>query len=207
MSLPLDECSHPSYHDYMTVQRTYREHLAYLWGDAGTYAHDAYGRIRREHFPELPEQLPIVIGITAYGACLGMTRGGWPDGARITLESRRFAEGRRVIDDVLIHEMLHARLILDDRKTDHVSADWYDAVRRLSPAVLGRELGIKPGGARKSVRVPNPAYTEDGDEPKTLVRKVRVDHAVPHELVARWPGAFRPDGYYAGEEPIPCPTY
>jgi hypothetical protein len=64
-----------------------------LWGEAGAYAHDVYAA-HRPLFPELPEQLPIVIGITAYGHCLGLTRGS-KSGPRITLAFNLFATGRR----------------------------------------------------------------------------------------------------------------
>jgi hypothetical protein len=54
------------------VSRTtrYRGAAQVLWGEAGTYCHDSYQR-QRHLFPELPDELPIVIGITAYGKCLG----------------------------------------------------------------------------------------------------------------------------------------
>jgi len=189
-----------------TLTTSYRDAAVTLWGDAGAHAHDAYARLRPALYPELPPQVPIVIGITAYGRCLGLTRHGWEHGPRITLESRRFAEGARLIDDVIAHEMLHAWLAVTGRGAKHDSADWYEAIRRLSPAVLGRELDARRGGARRSVRVPNPAYVPGGSEPKTLVRKQDVAGAVPHAAVACWPQAFRPDDYDWGT-PIPCPTY
>ena len=96
-----------------------------LWGEAGTYAHDTYDRLRAEFYPELPEQLPIVIGLTAYGHCIGLTmRGGhWETEPRISLFSPLFGRGRLWVDDVLIHEMLHASLMVTGRLTDHNSDD------------------------------------------------------------------------------------
>lgn len=199
----------------MTV--SYRDAAIVYWGEAGAYAYDAYARLRAGFYPELPDQLPIVIGLTAYGACLGLTRGRWEHGPRITLPpeifrgttaqsaGRKLPGGDRLVDDVLAHEMLHVSLGLAGLNSKHDGAPWYDAVRRLSPAVLGWEIGAHRGADRKSVRIPNPAYEPGGDEPKTLVRKVPVDTAVQHADVAGWPGAFRPDGYYCGP-PIPCPT-
>jgi hypothetical protein len=186
---------------------SYREAATALWGEAGTYAHDTYDRLRAEFYPELPLQLPIVIGLTAYGHCIGKTlQGGhWETEPRITLFSPLFHRRLRV-DDVLIHEMLHASLMVTGRNSDHDSADWYDAVNRLSPAVLGFALGARRGADRKSVRVPNPAYTERGSEPKTVVRKVRQLEAVQHDAVARWPQAFRPDDHDWGHY-MRCPSY
>lgn len=184
----------------------YRAGAVAHWGEAGAYAHDTYTRLRVAYFPELPAQIPIVIGLTAWGACRGQTRGGWEHGPRITLHSTMtFGRGRRHVDDTLLHEQLHAWLHVTGRDPSHDSADWYAAVRRLSPAVLGHELDIRRGGDRKSVRVPNPAYEPGVDDRKTLVRKVRAAGSVAHGRVARWPAAFRPDDYDWGE-PIPCPT-
>lgn len=161
----------------------YREAAAALWGEAGEFAHDVYAR-NRQLFPGLPEQLPIVIGIAAYGHALGLTRAGWAHGPRISLASGEFSRGRNRVEDVMIHEMLHVWLHLRGRAIHHDSDAWYAAVRELSPTVLGRDLDVRRGAARRSVRVPNPRADEDG-QPATLVRKVRVEHAVPHGDVAR----------------------
>jgi hypothetical protein len=197
---------------------SYPDAAAKFWGEAGTYAYDAYARIRTELFPELPEQLPIVIGIVAYGHCLGLTRGYWEHGPRISLPpeifqgttaegaSRHVTGGTRQVDDVLTHEMLHAWLYVTGREMSHDTDDWYEAIRRLSPEVLGRELDARRGAARRSIRVPNPAYQAGGDEPKTLVRKEPVKEAVQHGDAARWPQAFRPADYDWGQ-PIACPPY
>jgi len=137
-----------------------------------------------------------------------LTRGCWNAGPRITVGSNQFAVGRRQVDDIMAHAMLHAWLILTgaaDLNESHGRAR-YAAVRRLSPVVLGRDLDVYRGADRRSVRAPNPAYAPDNDQPKTLVRKVRDRAAVAHDDIARWPGSLRPVGYDFGE-PIPCPTY
>jgi hypothetical protein len=185
---------------------SYRDAAVTLWGDAGAYAHDTYARQRTTHYPHLPPQLPIVIGLTAYGRCLGLTQGNWAHGPRISIFSPLFSRGRRQVDDVLTHEMLHASLILTGLDPKHDGAPWYEAVRRLSPEVLGLELDVRRGAGRRSVRVPNPAWAEGNGEPLTLVRKRPVTDAVPHGDVARWPQSFRPEGYDWGE-PVPCPSY
>lgn len=187
---------------------SYRDAAEALWGEAGVCAHDAYDRFRQELFPgDLPGQIPIVIGITAYGHCEGLTRSGWSHGPRISLSSSAFGRGRRYVDDIVVHEMLHVWLALSGLQAKHGSADWYEHVRRLSPAVLGHEVDARRGAARKSVRIANPDWEPGSDLPKTLVRKERVTGAVQHADVARWPHAFRPEGYYACDAPIGCPTY
>jgi hypothetical protein len=183
----------------------YREAAVTLWGAAGACAHDAYARWLHL-YPELPEQVPIVIGITGYSACAGFTRPTWGHGPRITMSSLLFEAGAGHVEDTMVHEMLHVWLHLTDQDTDHDSRAWYAALRRLSPAVLGRELDVRRGADRRSVRVPNPAYAPGNGEPKTLVRKIRVQSAVPHGRVAAWPSPFRPAGYDWGA-PIPCPIY
>jgi hypothetical protein len=189
----------------MTV--SYRAAAEALWGEAGAYAHDAYDRIRPVLYPDLPGQVPIVIGITAYGHCDGLTRGGWSHGPRISLASSGFGRGASWIDDVLTHEMLHVLLVLAGLQPGHGTDGWYEHVRRLSPAALGREVDARRGAARRSVRVPNPGWAPGSGLPKTVVRKQRVGAAVQHTDVARWPHAFRPDGYYRQDAPIDCPSY
>jgi hypothetical protein len=180
----------------------YREAATALWGEAGAYVHDAYDRWRCL-YPELPERLPITIGITAYGHCIGLTRPGWEHGPRITVFSGLFAKGRRHVDDVMVHEMLHSWLVVTGQESGHDGLPWYSTVRRLSPQVLlGRTLQVRRGSDRVSVRVPNP----DPNGPRTVVRKRRVESAVQHRDVAGWPYSFRPDDYDWGE-PIRCPTY
>ena len=195
-------CSLCSYTDYMT---SYRDAAAKLWGEAGAYAYDAYSRLRSEFLPDLPAELPIVIGLTAYGHCIGLTR--FAAEPRISLFSPLFGKGLRQVDDVLVHEMLHASLMLDGVNPAHEGQQWHDAINRLSPAVLGHEINVKRGAARKSVRIPNPDWAPGGSEPKTIVRKTAVEDAITLTQVARWPGAFRPKDYYAGDQSLPCPTY
>ncbi|MPZ14359.1 MAG: hypothetical protein GEU73_08030 [Chloroflexi bacterium] len=197
----MDTSSLYSYTDYMT---SYREAAVALWGEAGAFAHDAYGRWLAL-YPGLPEQLPIVIGITAYGKCWGLTRPTWEHDPRITLSSSIFAKGTRVVDDVMVHEMLHVWLAMTGQEIHHNSQAWYEAACRLSPAVLGHELSARRGADRRSVRVPNPRDGEPG-QPPTIVRKVPVPDVVPHRAIATWPYSLRPPHAPPGD-PIPCPTY
>jgi len=185
---------------------SYRDAAIALWGAAGAYVHDSYARMREMYLPDLPPGVPIVIGITAYGHCDGLTRGWWEHGPRITIASNLFGAGTRLVDDVMIHEMLHVWLRRQGQPTAHDSEAWYAAVRRLSPLVLGHEWDVRRGGARRSVRVAN-RYREPGvDDRKTVVRKVSVEGAVPHAVVATWPGSVRPPDMDRGQ-PMDCPTY
>jgi len=175
----------------------YRAAATALWGGAGAYVHDSYTRML-PMFPGLPPELPIVIGLTAYGKCLGLTRTSLGREPRITIASGEFKERRRV-DDVLCHEMLHAWLHLNCKKVEHDTADWYSAVMKLSPQVLGHPIDIKRGAHRKSVRVRK-------DDGSSVVRKVPNPEAIPHSQIARWPYSFRRADYDWGK-PISCPTY
>lgn len=191
------------------MTQSYRAAATALWGEAGAFAHDAYGRARRL-YPELPAELPIVIGITAYGHCTALTRSGWRYGPRITIASNLFARGRNRVEDTVIHEMLHAWLHVTDQDPQHDNPNWYQAVSRLSPQVLGHDLDVHhmpAGRRRKSVRVPNPRHGEEG-QPKTVVRKVPIRDPAGrlHARVAGWPHTFRPPGWDRGQ-PIDCPTY
>ena len=187
---------------------SFREAAAVLWGDAGAYVHDAYSELR-PLYPELPPAVPIVIGITAYGKCMGLTRAGFAHGPRISVASNAFSRGRGFVADVMAHEMAHCWLIVTGRQAGHDGADWYEAVRRLSPAVLGHEVDVRrgSGGGRTSVRVPNPDYVPGGEAPKTVVRKRRVEGDTQHGDVARWPHAFRAAGHDWGEPVTDCPSY
>lgn len=178
----------------------YRAAAILLWGDARGFVHDCY-RHWLHLFPELPEYMPIVIGLSAYGRCVGLSRLNDPylDGPRITIASQYLNLGANYVRDVMVHEMLHCWLYETGRDTDHQSYDWYEAVNRLSPTVLGVDISAKRGGERKSVRV----KLDDGT---SRVRKNRVPGAIKHGDIARWPNSFRPPDWDRGAK-ISCPTY
>ncbi|MEA2589212.1 MAG: hypothetical protein QOH66_2139 [Actinomycetota bacterium] len=168
---------------------------AALWGTAGEYAYETYSHLRARLYQELPSELPIVIGLCAYGHCLGLTRSSLQHGPRITLASSLFAEGTGHVDDTLTHEMLHVLLFLRHENPAHNGGPWYREIRRLSPTVLGHELDVVRGSDRRSLRVPGVG-----------VRKERVPGAIAHKDVARWPRSFRPADHDWGN-PIDCPSY
>jgi hypothetical protein len=163
----------------------YREAAFALWGEAGHLVHDAYDRLQ-PLYPELPNELPIVIGLTDYGWCFGLTRGQCDAGPRITIASNAFERGALYVEDLVAHEMLHLWLKRAGQGSTHASADWYSAVRRLSPAVLGR-------ADRPSL--------DDGH----IVRKVKVGTTRTLAEMATWPHSFRPRNYDWGP-PIVVPT-
>src|ERR1022692_3228655 len=107
----------------MSTYRDYAQAAALLWGPAGEFAAAEFGRLNHEHFAGSVPPLPIVIGLTAFGHCIGLTRGGWQDAPRITLAPEIFTGNRRspggtlAVSDVLLHEILHAVLML--RGEDH----------------------------------------------------------------------------------------
>jgi hypothetical protein len=185
----------------VTVDATvgdYRWAAGLLWGEAGEFAVDEFDRINRDVFGcgGLPP-LPIVIGITAYGHCTGLTR--YRARPRISLASRLFAN-TLMVRDTLIHEMGHASLLLQRLTPDHNAAPWCHLVERLSPVVVGVAVRAQPA---RSVRVPNPARATDPDAPKTVVRKATPGGALTRGELAHWPHSIRPAGYYEGGREIP----
>ena len=171
----------------------YERAATVLWGPAGAYAVQEYARINGAYFDDQLPALPIVIGITAYGGCIGLTRGGgtWEAGhrPRITIASNLFARGRNHVTDALLHEMIHVRLILAGESPDHNAAPWCAEITRLSPAVLGHPILAAPVKPRRV----------DGK----VVRKP-LDGHLPLGLIAHWP--FRGPEWQAGQ-PIDVETY
>jgi hypothetical protein len=160
----------------------YRHAAEILWGEAGAWAVEEQGRINALHFGGQLPALPVVIGLTAYGRCLALTRygGEWDESLpRITLHSGLFAHGAGAVADVILHEMVHARLILARRCPDHNAAPWCAEVERLSPAVLGVTVRAKPVHPRRV----------NG----TSSRQPRDGHLTRKQL-AGWPYSLRPPG-------------
>jgi hypothetical protein len=173
---------------------SYREAATALWGQAGAYIHDSYARSRAAYFPHLPEQVPIVIAErmrclgTADPAALRDTPGividpAWfgslPAAMKIALPS-----GARMVDDQLMHDMLH--LELARRGTGHRdgSEAWDGLAEELSPEVLGRKLRL-PKDAM------HPSYRNYGPEEVKMTG---------------WPYDFRPGSYSWGRA-IPLPAW
>lgn len=119
-----------------------------LWGDGGAYLLAEYARHNARYFGGRLPPLPVVIGITPYGKCNGMTRpiGRWGYGEvpRITIASKLFASGTVAVSDVLLHEMIHAKLILEGADPSHNGRPWCEEIERLSPLVLGEACKAAP---------------------------------------------------------------
>ena len=196
----------------MATYEEYRGAAGLLWGEAGEFAADEAGRLNREHFAGSVPPMPVVIGLTAYGRCIGLTRGsaGWLAAPRITLApelfngNHRTQGGPRMVSDVLVHEMVHAALMLRGEDPSHNGAPWCRVITELSPGVLGREITARPVVPR---RVPNPERAGDDGAPKTVVVRKPEPGAMSQAELASWPHCRRPDGYYQEGKPIPVPTY
>jgi hypothetical protein len=190
----------------------YRQAAALLWGAAGDFAAAEFGRLNRMHFAGSIPPLPITIGLAPYGRCLGLTRSSadWLAAPRIGLAteaftgSRRTPGGRRMVADVLVHEMVHAALMLRAQDPGHNSATWCRAIAELSPAVLGHEVDARPVLPR---RIPNPARETDRSAPKTIVVRRAEPGSMTRADLARWPHSARPDDYYQRDEPMAVPTF
>ena len=195
----------------MSTYEDYRHAAALLWGTAGDFAAAEFARLNREHFAGSIPPMPIVIGLTAFGRCIGLTRDGcWLDSPRITLApelfngNHRTAGGPRMVSDVLVHEMVHAALMLRGEDPQHNADPWCRLLAELSPAVLGREIAARPVRPR---RVPNPNRDADPDAPKTIVIRKPEPGTMSQAELARWPHSCRPGDYYLKGKPIPVPTY
>lgn len=194
----------------MATYGDYRQAAVLLWGGAGELAAAEFERANRELFAGSVPPLPIVIGLTAFGHCLGLTRLNWADGPRVSLAPEVFTGNDRTpggtlyVADVVAHEMLHADLFLRGEDHRHNAEPWCRMITSLSPAVLGREITAVPVRPR---RVPNPARATDPTAPKTVVVRKAFDGAMTQAQIATWPHSGRPAGYYAAGERVAVPTY
>lgn len=184
----------------------YARAASLLWGEAGEFAVREFDRLNRELLAgELPP-LPIVINLTAYGGCIGATRPpGRLQAPRITLAPGVFNRGgKRMVSDVLLHEMCHAALILRGKSAAHSDDPWCELISELSVPLLGREIVARPVRPR---RIPNPARAHDPTAPKTIVVRRHEDGALSQADLATWPHPLRPAAFYADQPPLRVPTY
>lgn len=185
-----------------------RRYTAWTWGQAGEYAADEFMRLNRKHFAGSIPPMPIVIGITAFGHCIGLTRG--HSTPRISLASELFNGSDRQpggplsVADTLIHEMLHAFLMLRGKEPGHNFGPWCRMIAELTPDLAGVELKAEPVG---TMRVPNPERDTDPGAPKTKVIRQAKPGCLTQGQLARWPHSIRPKGYYNQQEPIPVDPY
>lgn len=182
----------------------YRHAATLLWGEAGRYIVDTFDEHNRTYFDGALPPVPMVIGLTAYGHCVGLTRA--HNGRtlpRISIASPWFGHGHHAVADTVLHEMIHAHLVLGGYSPEHNGHPWCEMVMRLSPAVLGHEVAAEPVGTR---RVPNPARKHDPTAAKTIVVRRARDGYLTRDELAGWPYACRDHDWNPGE-PIPVDTY
>lgn len=166
--------------------RDYRYAAGLLWGIAGTFLVDEYQALNARYFAdELPPR-PIVIGLVAYGGCLGLTRhdGPWI-GPRITIAPELFRRGTRHVADVLLHEMIHTKLILAGEYAKHNGQPWCRELMRLSPLVLGVECQAEPI---------HPRRIRDAPTGKSSTRRQVRAGFLSRAALAGWPASCRPGG-------------
>lgn len=197
---------------------TYASAAALLWGEAGRYAAAEFARVNRDLFAGSIIHMPIIIAMSAYGGCIGLTRApSWLASPRISLAPEifngsvdkdgrpgRMRGGPRRVSDVLLHEMIHAALILRGEDPAHNEEPWCRLITELSPEVLGRDIMARPV---RTHRVPNPARETDPEAPKTIVRRIPDPGCLDQMSLARWPQSLRPAGWYDPDRPIYVPAY
>ena len=192
----------------MTTYKQYRQAAIWYWGAAGEFAADEFGRLNREHFAGSIPPLPIAIGLAAYGHCIGLTRR--HSTPRISLASELFNGSMRQrggplsVSDTLIHEMVHACLMLRGEEPGHNFGPWCRMISDLTPDLTGHEIQAQPVG---TMRVPNPDRDTDPDAPKTKVVRRAKPGCLTQQDLSRWPHSIRPAGYYDQQEPIPVDPY
>jgi hypothetical protein len=202
---------------------TYASAAALLWGEAGQFAAAEFARINREHFAGSIPPVPIIIAMTPYGCCIGLTGApSWLASPRISLAPEIFTGSRerldprtgrmgpgrihggpRQVSDTLVHELIHAALILRGENPEHNADPWCKLITELSPDLLGVDITARPV---RTHRVPNPARETDPKAPKTIVRRMPEPGCLAQMDLARWPHSLRPPGWHDGDRPIYVPA-
>ena len=95
------------------------------------------------------------------------------------------------MSDVLVHELVHVKLILAGQSSAHNDVPWSKEIERLSPLVLGRSVNAEPVKTRRI----------DG-----RVKRQARDGFLTRRALAMWPYALRPPHGPRGEM-IPVPNY
>jgi hypothetical protein len=202
----------------MATYGDYAQAAELLWGHAGHVATAEFERINTTFFDPAVPPVPVIIGLTAYGRCIGAVRDcrTWLESPRITLAPEIFtgtrtAEPKRqvhggilMVADVLVHEMIHADLMLRGLDPGHNAEPWCAAITHLSPQLLGHTVTASPVKPR---RIPNPARETNPEAPKTIVARAGVGGGLSQAELATWPHCQRPRGYYAAADPIEVPSW
>jgi hypothetical protein len=184
----------------VATYRQYRQAVELLWGEAGAFLADEFERLNNTYFNDELPPLPLVIGLMAYGGCIGLTRHPVEGGhsvPRISIASPLFAQSLGQVSDTLLHEMAHANLVLQGKSSHHNSSPWCAEVMRLSEQ-CGFDVVALPVHTR---RVPNPERKANRRADKTI--SIRPRRARPGALtrkeLGRWPHCLPAPGIHRSD--------
>lgn len=177
-----------------TEYADFRHAAGLLWGDAGRWAVDESERWNSEAFDNELPPLPIVIGLTAYGRSLAVCR--YPGSnrplPRVTIHPSEFnTEGLRHASHVVLHELLHAWLMLRGENSTHNAAPWCGAIVRLSRRLFDLEIVAIPETNRRAA---------------TKARRAELG-AISRTAVSSWPHSIIHPNYYLPVHLMPVDTY
>src|SRR5262245_17254034 len=118
-------------------RQTLRRVHQYLYPDWPDH-YEPFDRLNLLCFAGQLPLLPIVRGLMPYGHCIGQTR---IDIHPPRIEIGTYARLRdpQFFEDNLVHEMLHAWLLLNDKCVHHNSRAWCQEIERITPL-----LGLSP---------------------------------------------------------------
>jgi hypothetical protein len=170
--------------------RQYRQAAELLWGEAGSFLADEFERLNGTYFDDELPPLPLVIGLMAYGRCIGKTR--YHAVPRISIASQLFTDGLGEVSDTLLHEMVHAALMLRGVSPKHNDDPWCDEIIRISK-MAGFDIVAKPVRPR---RIVNPERDDDPDAPLTVVRRQPDEGALTQRELGRWPHCLPDPGIH-----------
>jgi len=199
-------------HTPVSIEDACQTVARHFYGKRGAWCYQAFEWINRTlFFDELPYPL-IVLGLTAHGACLGLTSSPVDQGKVPTIllhpslwGGTERADpwgiaadllGPRYVLDVLIHECIHVSVNyrLGGRSkgdSSHNNPEWIAEVNRIAPLI-----GLP------DVRA---AMSKPKREGKKIVR--RCDGNIPFEAASRFPHLVRQLrgqlNYYRDRSPLP----
>jgi hypothetical protein len=192
----------------MDVDTALRLVARHYYGDAGVWTYQAFDWVNAELFDgALPTPL-IQWGLTAHGACLGLTRSATDRGPVVTLHPSLFGGterenpwqvnpawlGARFAFDVLLHELIHVSVTYRlggwrqaGGESSHNNPLWIAECNRIAP-----RIGLADITTGRSVvkRVVIPGELMPSGRPRTKPTRV-TEGNVPFPAVARFPSGVR----------------
>jgi hypothetical protein len=182
-----------AYRPPMDAYRQYRQAVTLLYGEAGTFLADEFERLNATYFDDELPPMRLVIGLMAYGRCIGLTR--HHDVPRISIASKLFAEGLGEVSDTMLHEMVHANLMLKGESPWHNGTPWCGEITRISKT-CGFDIVAKPVHPR---RVPNPERNANPRAAKTKVVREPEEGALTRKELGRWPHCLPDPGIHRSD--------